>query len=64
MFLKEFFKKVNFEKKSADDNRGMEKYPACNELNTFWSVYIIWTSDFNGASLYLKVYIHDFEHFI
>ena len=31
MFLKEFFEKVNFEKKSADDMKSMKNYPACKE---------------------------------
>ena len=29
MVLKEFFEKVNFQKKSADNNKGMKNYPAC-----------------------------------
>ena len=29
-FLKEYFKKVNFENKLADDNK--KNYPACKEL--------------------------------
>ena len=34
VFLKEFFeKKNNFEKKSAVDNKSMEKFSACKELN-------------------------------
>ena len=32
MFLKEFFEKVNFEKKSADDKKIMKNYPACKEV--------------------------------
>ena len=33
VFLKEFLKKVNFEKKTtADDNKIMENYPTCKEL--------------------------------
>ena len=35
MFLKEFFEKVNFEKKSADDNKSIKDYPACNILVIF-----------------------------
>ena len=30
--LKEFFEKVNFEKKSADDNKSMKNYMVCKEL--------------------------------
>ena len=32
MLLKEFFLKVNFEKKSADDNKIMKNYPACKDI--------------------------------
>ena len=32
VFLKEFFEKVNFEKRSADDNKSMKNYPACKDL--------------------------------
>ena len=34
-----FFEKVNFEKKSTDDKKGMQSYPACKELRvkTFFS---------------------------
>ena len=32
MFLKEFFEKVNFEKKSADDSKSMKNYPVWDEL--------------------------------
>ena len=35
LFLKEFFEKINFEKKSADDNKSMNKYTTCKELNRF-----------------------------
>ena len=31
MFLKEFFEKVNFEKKLTDDIKTMKNYPACKE---------------------------------
>ena len=33
VFLKEFFKKVDVEKKSADDNKSMKNYPVCKELS-------------------------------
>ena len=33
MFLKELFEKVNFEKKSADDNKSMKNKIAGKELN-------------------------------
>ena len=34
VFLKEFFKKkIILKKKSADDNKSMEKFSACKELN-------------------------------
>ena len=33
MFLKEFFEKVDFEKKSVDNKRFMKNYLACKELN-------------------------------
>ena len=29
VFLKEFLQKVDFEKKSADDRKKMQNYPAC-----------------------------------
>ena len=29
VFLKEFFEIINFEKKSADDNKSTKNYPAC-----------------------------------
>ena len=32
MFLKEAFEKINFEKKSADDNKSMKNYPACKDF--------------------------------
>ena len=32
VFLKIFLQKVDFEKKSADDNKSMKNYPACKEL--------------------------------
>ena len=32
VFLKELFEKVNFEKKSADDNYCMKNFPACKYL--------------------------------
>ena len=32
VFLKEFFEKVDFEKKSVDDKKSIENYPACKEL--------------------------------
>ena len=35
VFLKEFFEKVNFEKKSADDNKGIKNHPACKELTLY-----------------------------
>ena len=35
VFLKEFFEKVEFGKKSADHNKSMKNYPACKELNIF-----------------------------
>ena len=31
-FLKEIFEKVNFEKKSSDDNKSMKSDPECKEL--------------------------------
>ena len=31
VFLKGVFENVNFEKKSADDNKSMKNYPACIE---------------------------------
>ena len=31
VFMKEFFEKVNFEKKSVNDNKSMKNYPACKE---------------------------------
>ena len=30
VFLKEFFQKVNFERKSADDKKNRKNYPSCN----------------------------------
>ena len=33
MFLKEFFEKANFEKKSAEDNRNMKKLPSLQSVN-------------------------------
>ena len=32
VFLKDFFEKVSFEEKSADDKKSMENYQACKEL--------------------------------
>ena len=32
VFLKEFFEKVDFEKKTADNNKSMKNYPGCKEL--------------------------------
>ena len=32
MFLKDCFEKIDFEKKSADDNKSVKNYPACKEL--------------------------------
>ena len=32
VFLKDFFEKVNFEIKSADDNKSTKNYPACKGL--------------------------------
>ena len=32
VFLKEYFEKVQYEKKSADDNKSMKNYTACKEL--------------------------------
>ena len=29
--IEEFFEKVNFEKRAADDNKNMKNYPACKE---------------------------------
>ena len=40
VFLKAFFEKVNFEKKSAEDNKGMKKYPACNDLSPYNTISI------------------------
>ena len=34
VFLKEFFEKVNYEKKFADDNKSMKNYPACKLLKS------------------------------
>ena len=34
-----FFEKVNFEKKSADDNNSMKKYTTCKEFNS-WLIYV------------------------
>ena len=34
-FLKEFFKKVNFDESSADDSKSLKNYPACKELLNF-----------------------------
>ena len=33
VFLKEFFENVDFKKKTADDKKNMQNYPACSELN-------------------------------
>ena len=30
---KQIFKKANFEKKSADDNKSMKNYPACKDFS-------------------------------
>ena len=32
VFLKEYYEKVSFEKKSADDNKSKQNYPACKDL--------------------------------
>ena len=40
MFLKEFFEKVNFEKKSAKDNKSMKNYPACRINDDVMYLYI------------------------
>ena len=33
MFLNDLFEKINFEKKSAEDNKSMTKYLVCKEFN-------------------------------
>ena len=37
VFLQDFFEKVNFKKKSTDDKKSMQNYPACKELNRLTS---------------------------
>ena len=32
VFLNDLFQKVNFEKKTADDNKSMKNYPTCLDL--------------------------------
>ena len=39
VFLNEFFENVNFQKKSADDNKSMKNYPVCKELKIFYLIY-------------------------
>ena len=34
MFLKDYSNKVYFENNSADDNKNMENYPACEDLKS------------------------------
>ena len=34
VFMKEFFEKVNFEKKAADDNKCMNKLPSMQTVNS------------------------------
>ena len=40
------FEKVNFDLKSADDNKGLEKYSACKELFTCRLIKIIHSAVF------------------
>ena len=45
VFLKEFFERGYFGKKSAEDNKSMKNYPACKELKSI--VLIVVFSDYS-----------------
>ena len=66
MFLKEFFEKVNFEKKSADSKKITNKYPACNDLNGYVSVQkgLKWVCFVRMSENHGTLLLKDYSHFI